>query len=257
MAIPTKNKSYTGTKGIAEVRVLTTGLRVIFSDGDTYTVNSNGWDRPSGVYSITLAKTNDEIKFAAPPGRPDPYLVKFVAFANRVGRTDDNPGVPEPKLDAGGWRQGKNGPYFEDDKLVASAKLEVVEKGPYKGLTIPYKLPYIFAQYPGTLITMLEGTAGERKKVETFLRLVGLDMVNDEIPWSANVLPYLEFKLQEASKIFTVRLNDKGFIDKDGLGFIPDYAIDPDMLEDEAPKKKATSKAKSNGKAGAKKAARK
>ena len=251
MAIPTKNKSYTGMRGTAEVRVLNDALRVIFSDGDTYTVQKNGWDRPSGTYNITLSKTQDEIKYASPPGRSEPYLVKFLEYANRVGRTEDNPGVPEPKIEPGGWRQGHNGPYYEADKLIASAKLVVVEGGPYQGLTIPHKIPYIFAQYPGTLISMLEGTAGERKKVETFLQLTGFDMVNDEIAWAGNVLPFLEAKQQVSDSIFTVRLNEKGFVDKDGLSSIPAYLITPEMLGEKAEPAKTAKKASAKSKAGA------
>jgi hypothetical protein len=256
MAIPTKNKSSNGMKGLAEVRVLNDYLRVIFkADGDTYQVTKNGWDRPSGIYNVTLSKANDEIKFVSPPGRSEPYLVKFLEFANRVGASETNPGVPEPKIEPGGMRQGRNGPYYEADKLVARAKLVVVSKGEYKGLNIVLTIPYIFAQYQGTMITMLEGTAGQRTQVERFLTTAGMDMVNDEIPWAGNVLPFLEAKLQAAGKVFGVRLNERGYVDKDGLVAIPEYMITPDLLgEEDAPKK---APAKSKAKAGAKKATRK
>jgi hypothetical protein len=259
MAIPTKNKSSNGMKGLAEVRVLNDYLRVIFkADGDTYQVTKNGWERPSGIYNVTLSKANDEIKFLSPPGRNEPYLVKFLEFANRVGASDSNPGVPEPKIEPGGMRQGRNGPYYEADKLVARAKLVVVEGqngGIYKGLNIVLTIPYIFAQYQGTMITMLEGTAGQRRQVETFLTTAGMDMVNDEIPWAGNVLPFVEAKLQAADKVFGVRLNERGYVEKDGLVSIPEYLITPEMLgEVDAPAKKAP--AKSKAKAGAKKATR-
>ena len=250
MAIPTKNRSSNGMKGLAEVRVLNDYLRVIFkADGDTYQVTKNGWDRPSGIFNVTLSKANDEIKFLSPPGRPnDPYLVKFLEFSNRVGRTDDNPGVPEPKIEPGGMRQGRNGPYYAADRLVARAKLVVVEgkdEGVYKGLNIILTIPYIFAQYSGSMITMLEGTAGERRQVENFLTTAGMDMVNDEIPWAGNVLPFLEAKLQAADKVFGVRLNEKGYVDRDGLVHIPEYMITPEMLgETEKPAKKAPAKSR-------------
>jgi len=247
MTIPTKNKSSNGMKGLAEVRVLDDYLRVIFkADGDTYQVAKNGWERPSGVYNVTLSKVNDEIKFLSPPGRSEPYLVKFLEFSNRVGVSDSSPGVPEPKIDPGGMRQGKNSPYYQPDRLVARPKLVVVEgqnEGVYKGLNIILTIPYIFAQYSGTMISMLEGTAGERKQVENFLITAGMDMVNDEIPWAGNVLPFLEARLQAADKVFGVRLNEKGFVDKNGLVSIPDYLVTPEMLgETKAPKKKSATK---------------
>jgi hypothetical protein len=257
MAIPTRNKSNSGKSGLAEVRVLNESLKVIFADGDAYMTNKGGWDRPSGQYKITLNKTHDEVKFIAPPGRNDPYLVKFQEYANRIGRSDTNPGVPEPKIKPGGWRNGPNGQYYEQDKLVFTAKLVVVsgeKEGMFKGLTINYELPYIFAQYPGTMIAMLEGTAGERKKVETFLTLTGFDMMRDEIPWAGNVLPLLEAKQQVADKIFQVKLNENGFIAKDGLSSFPEYLITPELLGEEPVKAKKAAPAK---KAGAKKAIRK
>lgn len=255
MAIPTKNRNNNGMKGIAEVRVLNDYLRVIFkADGDTYQVKKNGWARPSGIYNVTLSKTNDEIKFISPPGRSEPYLVRFAGFANRVGVSDTNPGVPEPKIEPGGIRQGKNGPYPEADKLVARARLEVVEgqnEGIYKGLNIILTIPYIFTQYPGSMITMLEGTAGQRKQVENFLTTAGMDMVNDEIPWAGNVLPFLEARLQAAEKVFGVRLNEKGYVEKDGLVAIPGYLLTPEMLGE------TEKKARAYKKAAAKKATRK
>lgn len=252
MAIRTKNKQNNGMKGLAEVRVLADYLRVIFkADGDTYQVRKDGWDRESGVYNVTLNKANDEIAFASPPGRDEPYLAKFLEFSNRVGASETNPGVPEPKIDPGGPRAGKNGQtYYAEDRLVFRAKLVVAEKGPYKGLNIIYTLPYIFTQDDLVpTLTMFEGTAGQRKVLEDFLRLNGLDMVNDEIPWSGNVLPWLEAKLQAANKIFSVRLNEKGFIAKEGLAAVPAYLISPEMLgEKEKPAKKAKAPAaKSNG----------
>lgn len=254
MAIPGKNKSNSGMRGEAEVRVLADNLKVIFkADGDFYLVSKNGWDRPSGLYNVTLSKANDEIKFASPPGRPDnPYIVKFVEFSNRTGRSDDNSGVPEPKIKLGGYRQGRNGTYYAPDSLVAVAKFVVVEAGAYKGLSIPYELPYIFTQYQGTMLTQLEGTAGERQKIETFLTVLGIDMVNDEIPWAGNVLPFLEAKLQAADRFATLRLNERGYVDKNGLASLPSYLVTPELLgEEDAPKKKA--KASVKVKAGAKK----
>lgn len=258
MAIRSKNKSSNGMKGLAEVRVLADFIRVIFkADGDTYQVNKDGWDRESGVYNVTLNKANDEIAFASPPGRDEPYVVKFLEFSNRVGASETNPGIPEPKIDPGGPRPGKNGQtYYADDRLVFRAKLEVVEKGPYKGLNVIYTLPYIFTQDDlSPTVAMFEGTAGQRKILEDFLRINGFDMVNDEIPWSGNVLPWLEPKLQAAGKALWVRLNEKGFVAKDGLSPIPSYMVDA-ILGEDAPKKKAKAPAKSKAGANGKKASR-
>jgi hypothetical protein len=263
MPILTKVKKNTGLSGLAEVRVLAAGLRVIFkADGDTYDVNPEGWDRPSGLYNITLNRTQDQIKYVSPPGPPartEPFMMKFLEFGNRVGRDDNNPGIPEPKVKPAEVKQWQGGgSSYIPESLVTSAKLVVVEKGPYKGLTTPYEVPYIFEQYPGSMLTMLVGTKYQNKRVEDFLRINGMDLLNEEIPWSANVLPFLETRLQASNAVFSVQLNEKGFVAKDGIRAIPSFLITPEMLgeEEEAPKKKAPSKAKpTNGKV--KKATRK
>jgi hypothetical protein len=247
MAIRSRTKASNGMRGLAEVRVLNDYLRVIFkADGDTYQVRKDGWERESGVYNVTLSKANDEIRYVSPPGRGEPYLVKFLEFSNRVGASDTNPGVPEPKIEPGGPRPGRGGStYWAEDRLVARAKLVVVEKGLYKGLNIIYTLPYIFTQddmFPS--LTLFEGTEGQRKILEGFLLTAGLDLLNDEIPWSGNVLPYLEGKLKAADKIFSVRLNEKGFVDKEGIAPVPSYLISPEMLGEDEPKAKANGKAK-------------
>lgn len=258
MPLPSVVRKNTGVSGLAEVRVLEKLLRVIFlADKDTYEVNKNGWDRPTGIYNITLSKGNDEIKFVSPPGGGDPFLVKFLEFGNRIGKTETTPGVPDIKMKPGGMRPSKNGgSYYQPDEPVASAKLIVVGKGPYKGLSVPYELPYVFAQYPGTMIAMTNGSAGQNKKWEDFLRAAGFDFTNDEIPWSTNVLPSLEVLLQSRDKVFTMRLNEKGYVAKDGIGTLPDYLITPELLGEETVKK-ATKKAPAKKAAAKKKVATK
>jgi hypothetical protein len=243
MPLPTKVRKNSGVSGLAEVRVLDKSLRVIFqADHDTYETHKNGWDRESGLYNITLERTNDAIKFIAPPGRSEPYLVKFLEFGNRVGGSETSPGIPEPKINPGGTYPGKNGGvYTVPDQLVGAAKFVVVEKGKYKGLNISYRVPYIFELYPGSTIAMLVGTKAQNKSVEDFLRIVGnFDFANEEIPFSSNILPWLEARVQAANAVFSVQLNERGFVDKDGLRSIPSFLITPEMLgEEEAPVKKA------------------
>jgi hypothetical protein len=245
MAIQSKTKSNNGLRGQADIRVLAEKLRVTFlNDGAIYDVQKNGWDRESGLYNITLNRTNDEIKFISPPGRTEPYLVKFIEFANRVGRTDDSPGVPEPKVKPAEYKQWPDGGRsFIPESLVFTAKFVVVERGNYKGLSIPMNdIPYLFVPYSSTGLAMIEGTKGQKAKLETFLQILGLDFVNDEIPWSANVLPYLEDKFLAVSKVFSLQLNEKGYVAKDGLRAIPSYLVEGLIDEEKAPKKKAAPK---------------
>ena len=239
MPVYSKVKSSNGISGLAEVRVLPTSLRVIFQkDGraiDTYDVQKTGWpeDRPSGLYKITLAKTNDAVKFVSPPGRDEPFLVRFDEFANRIGRTDDNPGVPQPKIKPGetkSWPGG--GSSYIPEHPVFSAKLVVIEKGPYTGLSINYEIPYIFENYPGTTSTMFAGTAKQNERLEKFLRLVGMDLLNEDIPFSDNVLPWLEMRLQQLGKVFSVQLNESGYVAKDGFRTIPSWGLPEGAIDE-------------------------
>jgi hypothetical protein len=67
-------------------------------------------------------------------------------------------------------------------------------------------------------------------------------MLNDDMPYSTNVLPWLESRLQAAHKIFSVNLNDKGFVQS--LTEIPEYLLDPEVLGKTNGKTKTTKKAK-------------
>lgn len=227
MAIQTKVKKSVGTSGLAEVRVLKNGLRVIFADGDTYEVSSEGWEHPTGKYQITLSEGNDKILFASPP--VGTYLVRFREFGNRQNKSEGNNGMPEPYIKRGGMREGKNGNrWFAPDELSVSAKLEVVDPhSPSKGLNIIYSFPYAFEMQPGTPFTMITAKAGRLVKIEEFLRIAGLDFLNDDIPYSTNILPWLENRLQSAHKVFSVTLNEKGFVQT--LTEIPDYLLPPEV----------------------------
>jgi hypothetical protein len=228
MAITTKIKKSVGPSGLAEVRTLKNGVRVIFEDGDHYEVSSEGWDHPTGKYMITLSQERDRILFASPPGGS--YLVKFREFGNRQGKSETDNGIPEAYIKRGGQRTGKNGAtWFAKDELSVSCKLEVVDPtSPYKGLNIVYTFPYSFENMPGTPFTMITASASRLVRIEEFLRIAGLDMLNDDMPFSTNVLPWLEKRLQDAHKIFSVTLNEAGFVHS--LTEIPEYLLDPALL---------------------------
>ncbi len=207
----TKIKKNTGFGGQADVRVLKNSLQVHFQESDeTFQVSLEGWEegRAGGLYNIVLTKTNDKIKWIAPPGRSEPYFVRFVEFGNRPNE------IPEPKKEDGYEATSRyGGTYWKPDGWVAKIKLEVLDQGDYKGLTIPHKIPYVFVQDPVSGATMLEGTSGQNKKVQEFLRIAGFDFANEDIPFGTNVLPWLEVRLQAALAIFTVTLNEKGWIE--------------------------------------------
>ena len=236
MPVYSKIKSNTGTRGLAEVRVLKNSLRVIFEDGDQYEVSNEGWEYPTGTYSITLSKGNDKVLYVNPPPGVS-LLVKFKEFGNRTN------GVPEPKIKRGGTFPGKNGGSFHvPDHMVFTSQLEIVEPDSiYKGLTVPYQLDYAFERYQATTNTMIVATQSRLVKIEDFLRIAGFDPLENDIPWSDNILVFLEEQFQKAGKVFQVKLNEKGFISQ--LVEIPEYLL-PNLDNGSKPKKARKTKAK-------------
>jgi hypothetical protein len=235
MPVPTKIKKNIGTGGVADVRVLKDSLRVIFQDGDQYQVEKGDWgDRPSGLYQVTLAKGNAKIQWLQPAPKST-LLVRFNEFGGRQN------GVPEPYIKRGGERKSPHGgTYWADDELSFTAKLEVVDRGANQGLEVPYSLNYAFEQYPGSQVAMINTTAKKLQRIEEFLRLSGFDISKEDIPFSVNVLPWLEKKLQVSRKIFSITLNDKGYVDT--LTEIPEYLLPPELVGTKKPAKKATKK---------------
>lgn len=228
----TKVKKSVGTSGVADVRVLKDGLRVIFKDGDIYQVEKGNWgDRPSGVYSVTLSQTNDKILWVSPP----PGITTLVAFGGFGHRQND---IPEAWIKRGGPRKSPNGgTYYAQDELSFTVMLVVKDKGPYNGLEIPYVLPYGFENEPGTQMTLINAKQKALQRLEELFRAVGFNIQQEDIPFSVNVLPWLEKKFLSLGKIFSVTLNDKGYVER--VTEIPDYLLPPEIIKKSAPKKTA------------------
>jgi len=203
-------KSSIGDSGVAEVRIGKTSVRVQFADsGITYDLNGETWkdNRPSGQYIVTLTKDNTKILSVKPV--QGTYIFQFDSFGNRINE------VPEPAVQPGGPRQTKDGSkrWFAPDSLVWRVNLKVLSEGRFEGLTVMYQLPYIFAAVPGTPNTQLLGNSRKQlEQVEEFFRAVGFDLVNREIPYSVNVLPWLEKTLQSVNTPFLAKINEKGFM---------------------------------------------
>jgi hypothetical protein len=76
---------------------------------------------------------------------------------------------------------------------------------------------------------MIKGTGSQ--KLEEFLLVAGLDFASDEIPFSENVLPYLEKLLLSRGKKLVVSLSPEGWVDT--------IVEAPDMGEEPEPEKAA------------------
>jgi len=201
-------KKQFGPQGMADVKVNAKTVRVMFKDtGDVYEIELDKWPkgRPSGEYRLTMSKPGDKVIGLNPV--PGTYLVTFKEFGNR---TD---GIPQPKIQRGGVRQGKNGKYIAPDKMVFHANLEVQSEDRFDGLTILSIQAYGFEPLGGTPFATVN-IEGKRdlERIELFMRLAGYDF-NKDIPYAPNVLPWLEEELKRARKTFMVTTNEDGFID--------------------------------------------
>lgn len=198
-----------GPQGNAKITMGNKVVRVQLN-GEVYELPKDAWDakRPNGDYNVTLSKNFDKI-LSVRPVSPGTHIVQFKEFGNRTNE------IPLPKIQRGGPRRNKNGgTYVAPDKLVFSAALEIAEGSQYDGLVIFDSLTYGFEPEPGTgdaLISM-EGQK-DLERFESFMRVQGVDLASLVIPYSPNVLPWLESYMQNNTKPFMITTNDQGFID--------------------------------------------
>lgn len=204
-----KEKRSVGETGYADVRLLKDSVRITFEEGEGYDLEKDQWEegRSGGKYNITLNSQGTKIISVRPLAGT--YIVKFHSFGNRK---DD---IPEPKRWRGGPRRGKTGnTWYQPDRFMFTLNYRVVDTDKkYAGLFINEFLPYCFEKYPGTEFTQVTGARSDINKIERILSIVGFDFMRVEIPFSINVLPWLERHLLTCDKTFMVTINEKGFVD--------------------------------------------
>ena len=207
MPVGVSIKKNVGESGYADVRPGKKTVRVMFQSGTGYEVDIDQWadGRPAGQYNITMSSDGTKLFGVRPIAGS--YILEFSKFGNR-GNVD----VPEPKIQRGGPRTGKDGKkWFQEDSLVFSAAVEVKSEGKYQGLMLYMNLPYIFSPMVGGG-TELKGKKGEIERTETFLRVNGFDLGQEDIPYSGNVLPWLEGRLQNIAVPFLGTVDEAGWV---------------------------------------------
>lgn len=230
-----KQKKAIGLQGVADVRLLRNGVRVTFkADGDMYDVAPESWptERQPGIYNITLSQDNAKIIGINAPGGQ--YITKFVGFGNR------NNEIPEPKILRGGpktWtdpKTSKTKKWMQPDTLNFFAKEIILSAGKYEGLEINYMLPYSFVPGINPSVCDVMDKPGNLEKLEAWLRFSGFDIAGDEIPYSGNILPWLEkFLLAKSdANLKLITTNERGFVDTIS-------ALPPELAGAMVPEKKA------------------
>lgn len=219
--MPIPSKTYgKGRSGVANVSISGEKVTVTFEDNDQVIscllADAPSYIRP-GRQAITLNSNNTEIYGARPIGGT--YRAIFAGFA---ARENEPPTIREVAAKSGVSKAGK--PYKITSHLEFTALFDVVS-GKWKGYRLVYNLPYGFTRYDqkddDTPITQVSGT-----KLIDFLQILGMDFDADTLPWSENVLPYLEKLLAARKRQLVISLNENGWV--------KDISEPPDEDDEEA-----------------------
>lgn len=219
-----KKRSTIGPQGVATIRKLRDGIRVVYDDTPSNTnpnetfdiIGEDVWkaERPLGVFKVTLNDKKDRlVGIGALPGV---YVMSFEKFGKR-----DALDVPQPWPLRGGLRTSKSGnTWMQPDALKFTVILKIHDSRSPKndGLTATGMMSYIFERDKITGDAYYTGTGWEMETLELFLKVAGFDFLNDEIPYAGNVLPALEELLKSRDVKFQAEINEKGFVVANSFG---------------------------------------
>jgi len=138
------------------------------------------------------------------------FVVKFERFAAPEGE------LPAPKH----YEQT----FTADDGTTRRSSYEGftallrITAGPWAGAILPSFLRYGFVDAGDGVTTGLKSRGRHAERLAAFLEYAGLDLQSDTIPYSENVLPWLEKTLQERNHDFMVVV-DNGYVE--GYGPAP------------------------------------
>lgn len=210
-----------GANGIANVTVTTNKVRVEFEDNNNQVIEVLRDDAPdyiiTGRQIVVLSSDNNKIFSAKPIGGS--YMCKFIGFWSREGE----PPTPK-KVEARTGTSSKGNAYKIPEHLEFTVLFEIVTPKKWSKYQLSMNLFYAFSEYEGG-ITQIKG-AGSQKLVE-FLEVAGVDFTTDDIPFSENVLPFIEKMLLNRNKTMVISLNQKGWVDS--------VVVAPDDEEEELP----------------------
>lgn len=212
MAIHTETRGGSYKRGLADVRVRDDAELVIKLDGDDGGTFVVPYDMAKigivtdGLYRVSLSSDGSQL-FGINPEKGT-YIVRYNGMVSSQGQ------LPAPKLVHGGLRHKKDGKgtFTVPDYLAFTVLLRVVS-ATCKRMTIPLQLNYSFEQYKTTNETVIPLGTKPLEKTAKFLELAGMDFTKDTIPWSDNVLPYLDELFQERNTKFQVVMKN-GYVDE-------------------------------------------
>lgn len=211
MSIPTEVRGGTYMRGLAEVRVIDDAeLRIKFDEIEgvytvPYDMGTVGMVE-NGIYRVSLSSDGSQL-FGIVPAKGT-YVVRY------GGMVSSNGELPAPKEIKGGPRKTKDGKktWTAPDYLAFTVLLRVLSAN-CKKMTIPYQLHYTFERYRDTDETVIPLGTKNFERTATFLQLAGLDFSKDSIPFSDNVLPFLDKLFHERNTRFNIVMKN-GYVDE-------------------------------------------
>lgn len=198
-----------GPSGLGDVRfnVSETGqlqsAKVVSEDGTVYPIAADGvWDNviQKSVKAHYWSLTEDETELTA----VRPWQGMFpVKFAGLTRRGDDE--LPAPYVKRwGAPKTGRtaSGKSYKMKKKPDESRFTAILKiyaGESTGYSYIYWLPYAFEIGDGNVAKAASKNIGYLERLNNFMRVVGWPVDDDSvtIPYSENVLPYLEKRFLE------------------------------------------------------------
>ncbi len=137
---------------------------------------------------------------------PGTCFVKLLKFSSK----ENEPPIPWMSKERMFEKGGQKG--IIKPQLMFTVQY-IVTSGPNKGLTCSMSVPYAFKPWTEGAETPVAQIAGQGvRKLEEWLRINGIDFVQDSIPFSENILPALEKMLLPRAKTLIAEVGKRGWI---------------------------------------------
>lgn len=173
---------------------------------DLYPILAGITEAKNGRAETLFVKMNKEgtkLYNVNPPGNKS-YFCRFAGFSHEKDKPPVPRSIPSRSITTAA---GKSFTFPEHMGTYAQFK---IQSGDYEGLMITNEVAYAFAPY-GENNTCLKGTGS--KKTEEFLTVCGFDLSTEDIPYSDNLLPYIQEKILDHDILLIVKLTETSFVE--------------------------------------------
>jgi hypothetical protein len=221
MATEYKEVRKKGPSGKAEVRAIKDTLKIIFEDNPVpfeFIADEYPYKILTGK-NLYVALSADESNIIAIRPYAGTYPIRFFGFTHQEG---EPPTYKEEAARIVNYRDkntGQQKSFPAPARLVFFSLLEIVSE-PEAGICYPFKVPYAVDRNAQTGNMMIAGAPGDAKAMRVFMEMWGYDFMNDEIPFSSNILPDLE-EILKGNDILKLVNVEAGWINRDAFSNLP------------------------------------